>query len=102
MVRIHYKQAYFELAYGAFGTRDDDGRGDISPTPGDTSDSLRVSRSVAWMFSLGMFFPITEYMDLTLRLQYRIRYYDEQGGSPLQDNVIHGTQDFTPYIGLRF
>ena len=100
-VRGQYKWVFFDIGYGAFGSRKDDGRTDIPDQNGGTSESFKVS-SFAWIFSLGSQLEITNGLTLVLRIQYRIRYYDSRGSTPLMDNIIHGTQDITPYVGVLF
>jgi hypothetical protein len=41
-------------------------------------------------------------LDLVLRLQYRIRYYDSRGSSALAGGAVHGTQNYTPFVGVAW
>ncbi|MFN3199500.1 MAG: hypothetical protein ACE366_13935 [Bradymonadia bacterium] len=102
VVRGQWKQLYLELGYGLLGRRTDDARGDLPNTAGNVDDALETSPTVAWMFGLGAHVPITETLDVALRVNYRIRYYDQRGGKPLVDELVHGTQDITPFIGLSW
>ena len=66
---------------------------------GDTDNPLRTSKTVAWLLNLGGDVPINETVSLALRLEYRVRYYDRRD-KPLVDKLVHGTQNFTPFIGI--
>ena len=90
-----------DIGYGAVGLRSDEGRTDIPAQGGGTSQRFKVS-SFAWVFAVGSQHRLTDSLSLVLRVQYRIRYYDSRGDSPLMDNIIHGTQDITPYVGVLF
>jgi hypothetical protein len=41
-------------------------------------------------------------LDLVHRLQYRIRYYDSRGSSALAGGAVHGTQNYTPFVGVAW
>lgn len=36
------------------------------------------------------------------RIEYRIRYYTSRGGEDLAGEVVHGTQDITPFVGVAY
>jgi len=101
-IRSHYKSLYFEVSYGLFGRRRDDGRDDVPDINGSVQDALRTSSRVAWVFGLGSAVPLNDHFSLVLRLQYRIRYYNQRGSENLLDNVVLGTQDIFPFIGFQF
>ena len=46
--------------------------------------------------------PLAADLDLTLRLQGRIRYLVARGGEPLADDEETGQILLWPYIGLRY
>ena len=73
---------------------------------GDTSTSLRTLPTVAYLANFGAAVPLDDRFDLVLRLEYRVRYYDRRGDAKLVtaagDPVVHGTQNFTPLVGLRW
>jgi hypothetical protein len=106
LLRTGWKWIFLELGYGAFGLRDDEARADLSTAVGDTSTPLRTLPTVAYLANLGVAVPLDDRFDLVLRLEYRVRYYDRRGEVKLVtadgDPVVHGTQNFTPLLGLRW
>lgn len=102
LIRATWRGLFLELGYGVFGTRDDDARGDLLDEDGQTTDPLRTSPTVAWMVGLGGNVEVFENIDVVLRAQYRVRYYDSRGGKPLTDELVHGTQNFTPFFGVAW
>ena len=98
-VRAQWMTLFVELGYGAIGIRDDDARDDLVNENGDTESALKASRAVAWILDLGGGVPLTEALHLALRMEYRVRYYDRRGSS-LADKLVHGTENFMPFIGL--
>lgn len=46
--------------------------------------------------------PIGPHLAVTLRLQWRIRYYDQRASAPLADDIVHGTQELRPLFGLAW
>ena len=99
LVRGQWKTLFAEVGYG-FGVRDDQGRTDLPSTSGDTTSALYTSASVAWLFAIGAGVPITETLQAVLRIEYRIRYYDQRGDEAFKDNLVHGTQNLLPFFGL--
>ena len=69
---------------------------------GSTDDALRTIPTVAWMIGLGGAIEVHEGIDVVLRAQYRVRYYDRRGDTPLADELVHGTQNFTPFFGVAW
>lgn len=102
LVRGHYKQMFVELGYGLVGIRSDKARAAILKEDGTTDGDFSTSPTIAWMSSLGVNSPLTEKLDLLLKLQYRVRYYDSKGGQNLANKAVHGTQNFTPMLGLVY
>ena len=102
LLRVQWRTLFFELAYGAFGIRTDDARDDLPDVDGSTSSALRTSPTIAWLMALGGGVPVTDSLQVVLRLEFRIRYYDRRGSGALKDNIVHGTQNFTPFIGVAW
>lgn len=101
LVRGQYEWAFVELGYGALGLRWDDARDDLPTTDGRTNAPLRTSATVAWIAAVGLRAPLTETLSLGVRLEYRVRYYDRRD-KPLADELVHGTQNFNPFVGLSW
>jgi len=101
LVRAEWRGLFVELGYGALGRRFDDARADLPDAYGDTDAALRTSPTVAWLVGLGGAINVWEALDVVLRLQYRVRYYDRRG-APLADDLVHGTQNFTPFLGAAW
>ncbi|HSN98480.1 MAG TPA: hypothetical protein VLS89_09280, partial [Candidatus Nanopelagicales bacterium] len=102
LVRAEWRRLFVELGWGAYGARVDEGRDDLPSEGGSAAGALRTTPNVAWVFAAGGGVPITRELELALRLEYRIRYYDRRGGEPLAGGVVHGTQNFTPFVGLAY
>jgi hypothetical protein len=102
LVRLEWRRVFVELGYGWYGARRDDARDDLPDEDGRVSGTLRTSASVAWTFAAGGRIPLSDSVDLALRLQYRIRYYDRRGGAALAGGAVHGTQNFTPFVGIAW
>jgi len=101
-IMLHWRQLFAEIGYGLIGIRDDDGRFDIPSNTGNITDSFSTSPSISWMFSIGGHIPIFEKLNVMLKIEYRLRYYNERGGDPLINNIDHGTQSISPLIGITF
>ncbi|MCB9547610.1 MAG: hypothetical protein H6706_17420 [Myxococcales bacterium] len=102
LVRAAWRGLFLELGYGLVGWRDDDARGDLRDADGGADAALRTSPTVAWAVGLGAALPVWESLDVVLRLQYRVRYYDRRGDADLADSLVHGTQNFTPFFGAAW
>lgn len=100
-LRLDYRTLFLELAYGAYGSRADSARDDLPSEGGDRDSALRTSPSIAWSIAFGGRVPIVADLDLLLRMQYRVRYYVRRGGAEL-DGLVHGTQNFTPFVGVAW
>lgn len=101
-VRASWKSLSAEIGYGAIGIRNDDGRADLPSASGDTTASFRTSPVVAWMAGLGATVPVNQDLDVFIRAEYRVRYYVERNGEDILNGAEHGTQSFTPVIGVGY
>ena len=99
-----YRYSIFavDLGYGLLGLRDDAARDDIKDFNKPSGGYFETSLSVAWFISAGITAPLLDNLDLSLRLEYRIRYYELFSGEELVDSVAHGTQDITPFFGVHW
>jgi hypothetical protein len=102
MVRAQWKQLFGEFGYGLVGIRNDEARNDLVSSTGDSTGTLETTPSVAWYAGLGAAVEIAEDFDLIVRMEYRLRYYSTREGSPFSSNIEHGTQNITPYLGVRW
>ena len=102
VVRAEWRRLFFEIGYGLYGARHDEARDDLPSEANDTSSSLRTHPTIAWLFGLGGVVPITDELGVALRLQYRVRYYNRRGGDDLAGDVVHGTQNVTPFVGIAW
>ncbi|MGK0360658.1 MAG: hypothetical protein ACI9U2_002971 [Bradymonadia bacterium] len=102
LVRASWRGLFVELGYGVLGLRDDDARGDLRDENGGTDDALRTTPTVAWMLGFGGAIEVHEGVDVVLRAQYRVRYYNRRGDTPLENELVHGTQNFTPFFGVAW
>ncbi|MCA9519015.1 MAG: hypothetical protein KC635_28970 [Myxococcales bacterium] len=96
------EHVFVELGWAPLILRDDAARGDLPNTRGETDGVFVGSRSVAWTLGVGARVPLAADLDLTLRLQGRIRYLVARGGEPLADDEETGQILLWPYIGLRY
>ena len=101
LIRAQWKMLFAELGYGLVGIRTDDARDDLMDENGDNEAALNTSRTIAWLVNLGGGVPINESLQLAIRLEYRVRYYDRRD-QPFVDKLVHGTQNFTPFIGVAW
>lgn len=102
MLHLQWKGLFARVGYGALGLRSDTARRDLPGADGSTSGLLRTSPRIAWHFGVGVYAPIRPAWDLMLRVQYRVRYYVTRGGEPLAQDLVHGTQDLAPFIGVSW
>ncbi len=101
ILRAEWGRLFVEFGYGALGVRHDDARRDLRDAEGDNRAPLRTLATVAYLLNLGGSVPLTGGLNLALRLEYRVRYYDRRD-HPLADALVHGTQNYTPFIGLSY
>ncbi len=102
MVRFQWRGLFAQVGYGALGIRSDTARDDLPGEDGRTDGWLRVSPRIAWRFGVGVFAPVRDDLDVVLRVDYRVRYYVTRNGEPLADDLVHGTQDLTPFLGVSW
>lgn len=101
LLRAQWRMLFLELGYGAFGLRNDDARTDLASTTGKTKDALRTSSTVAWLAAVGGQANVWSDLDVVFRIEYRVRYYDRRDEA-LVDELVHGTQNVSPFIGVAW
>lgn len=102
LLRFQWRFLAAEIGYGLVGARRDRARTDLPDGTGSTDDAFRTSPKVAWHLAIAAYAPLHEAVDLVIRVQYRVRYYDRRAGTSLADGIVHGTQNLTPTIGLAW
>jgi hypothetical protein len=100
LVQFFWRQLFVDFGYAVVGIRSDDGRTDLPSTTGDVTSALKTSASVAWLFGFGGNIELCANLDVVLKLDYRIRYYNQRGSNPLVGNAVHGTQSLAPFVGI--
>ena len=100
LVRGRYGPIFAELGWAPLILRHDDARTDLPNVLGETDGVFEGSRSVAFLGALGGRVELAERLDLTLRVQFRIRYLVSRGGKPLADDEENGQMTLWPYLGL--
>ena len=100
LVRGKYRFAFLELGYGIATFRKDRGRDDLPSESGNSSSAFRTLPAVSWSMSIGAQFPVTQTLDVSARLNWRIRYYDRRNSGPLLDDIVYGTQSYQPSLGI--
>jgi len=104
LARAQYRSVFLEVGWGALGLRSDGGRDDLPDEGGSTAGAFATTPAVAWTVALGGGVPLSDDLELLLRLQYRVRYYTTRGGRSLIGDAAQGSQDLTPFagVGMRF
>lgn len=102
LLRFEWYRLFAELGYGAYGTRHDAARDDLPSETGVRTGRLTTDAAIAWMIALGGTIPITDRVEVVIKAEYRIRYYDRRGGTALADGIVHGTQSFAPFVGVAW
>ncbi|MBI2620172.1 MAG: hypothetical protein HYW57_08835 [Ignavibacteriales bacterium] len=102
MLRVEAQRIFGEFGYGLVGFRNDDARTDLVSSSGDSTGTLTLLPSVAWYAGIGGAIKILRELDLVIRVEYRLRYYDKREGNPFASDIEHGTQNITPYVGVRW
>jgi hypothetical protein len=101
-VKAQWRAVFLEFGYGLFGSREDDARTDLPSASGNTTDSFSLLPSVAWMMNVGGTIPLFDQLDFVARMEYRARYYDKRGGEAFKDDIEHGTQSWSPFVGIAW
>ena len=99
LLRAHWRNAFLEIGYVAYGIRDDDAYPTLTSAGGTGYESFRSDPLRSWVFAPGMRTPLTEYLDLTLKVEYRFLYYNRRGDR-LANELFYGTQSIRPHIGI--
>ncbi len=102
MVRLQWKSITGETGWALAGFRDDEARTDLVGATGDTTGTFDLLPSVAFFGSLGAMVPLHEEVSLIVRFEYRLRYYKGRQGEQFRNQIEHGTQNITPYIGMSW
>ena len=102
MVRGMWKQFTLDVGYAPVGFRKDDARTDLPSTLGNISDSFETHPSIAWLIALGGNISVGETIDIFIKVEYRVRYYNKRGGEKLEGDVNLGSQSIAPIIGVAF
>jgi hypothetical protein len=100
VIQLSWRMTILEIGYAIVGVRSDKGRNDLPATSGSIDGSFSVNPSVAWLLALGGNVPLDDALDLVLKVEYRIRYYNRRGGESLAGSIQHGTQSLVPLVGI--
>lgn len=68
--------------------RHDDARSDLARADGAASGTFSTIPSVRWLLAAGASVKLRADLDLSLRIEWRIRYYDSRAGQPLADDLM--------------
>jgi hypothetical protein len=101
-VRGQWRSLFLDLGYAVFARRWDSGRDDLPAADGGTRGAFAPQRSVRWLAAIGGTVRVRTSLEIVLRLEWRIRYYDERDGQPLMDGIVHGTQELRPLVGVAW
>ena len=103
MARGRLGYGFLELGWAPLMLRMDEVREEDLPNERGESDGIfEGSRAVAFMLAGGGSFPVLDNLDVTLRLQFRIRYLVSRGGEPLADEEETGQMAMYPYMGAHY
>ena len=102
MLRSRLGPAFLEAGWAPLILRDDTTRSDLPNASGATDGLFEGSRAVAWLLGTGASIPVFDYFDVTLRIQFRIRYLVSRGGEPLADDEETGQMTVWPFMGTHF
>jgi hypothetical protein len=97
-LRFHWRQFFLDANYIAFGTRKDHAYSSLSGD-GTNQGSFRTHPLKAWVFFPGVGIPLTDDLELLIKLEYRYVYYDERSGK-LPGGQLYGNQSIRPQIAL--
>lgn len=101
-VRGQWRSLFLDLGYALYARRWDSGRDDLPAASGSTDGAFSPQLSVRWLAAIGGTVQLRRCLSLVLRIEWKIRYYDERGGDSLLDGIVHGTQEFRPLVGLAW
>jgi hypothetical protein len=101
-VRGRYGPLFGELGWAPLILRKDSTRTDLPNVRGETDGLFVGSRAVAWMLAFGGAIPVADDLDVTLRVQYRIRYLVSRGGEDLAGDEELGNMHLSPSAGLGY
>jgi hypothetical protein len=101
LLRAHWRTAFLEVAYVAFGVRDDAAYPALTSSGGSTEELFRTDPLRAWMFAPGMRTSLADNLDLTLKIEYRFLYYNRRG-ERLANRLFYGTQAIRPHLGVSY
>ena len=99
---VMWKQFSLDVGYAPIGIRSDDARTDLPSTSGNTSDSFETHPTIAWLIALGGTIPIGSTLDIFIKVEYRVRYYNKRSGENLEGDINLGTQSIAPIIGVAW
>ena len=102
MISGMWKQFSLDVGYAPIGIRSDDARTDLPSTSGNTSDSFETHPTIAWLIALGGTIPIGSTLDIFIKVEYRVRYYNKRSGENLEGDINLGTQSIAPIIGVAW
>ena len=100
MIRGTWTQFTLDVGYAPVGFRSDNARTDVPSTSGNISDSFETHPTIAWLIALGGNIPVGETLDIFIKVEYRVRYYEKRGGENLEGDVTLGSQSIAPIIGV--
>ena len=101
-VKLHWNKLFVSGGYGLIGIRNDDARTDIPSSTNSTSGAFTTHPVVAMVFHFGGEVDLTQQLALFFALEYRIRYYTERDGNALKEDILHGTQNYSPLVGAKY
>jgi len=101
ILRGRFHWAFAEVGWAPLIVRRDSLRTDLENTAGEASGLFMGSRSVAWLGAAGVSVPVAENLDLTGRLQFRIRYLVSRDGEPLARDEENGQMAVYPFLGAH-
>jgi hypothetical protein len=102
MIRGMWNQFTLDVGYAPLGIRSDDARTDLPSSSGTTTDSFETHPTIAWLIALGGNIPVGQAIDIFIKVEYRVRYYNKRGGENLEGDVNLGSQSIAPIIGVAF
>lgn len=102
LIRGIWNQFTLDVGYAPIGMRSDDARTDLPSISGSTSDSFETHPTIAWLIAIGGYIPVGKSIDIFLKVEYRVRYYNKRGEENLIGDANLGSQSIAPIIGLAW